>query len=87
MVGHHVGEELAIDLFVEGIHFVVVVPDLAGGGDVAVDEGVQAAAEHIHGAVGHAGYVNERLEGRLVAHGYAYLGDALGVVADALKFG
>ena len=59
------------------------------GGDlhVQVGEGAQALAEHGGAQLGHARNVDQRLQWRLVAHPQADLGDAFGVVADALEFG
>ena len=83
----HKRQQLAEDLIVELVDLVIGVPNDSRQVVVALVQGGQAVAQHADGDVGHARDVDQWLERRIVAHADADLGDALGVVAHALKLG
>ena len=83
----HKRQQLAEDLIVELVDFVICVPNDSRQVVVALIQGGQAVAQHADSDVRHARDVDQRLQGGIVAHADADLGDALGVVAHALKLG
>ena len=81
----HEGQQLAVDLFVEGVNFIVLVADGARACWIAVLERLEAPHQHFGGNLRHSWDVDVRLERRLIREHESNLGDSLGVVAHSLQ--
>src|SRR5262249_10594425 len=85
--GHHVGQQDAEGRVLEAVHLGVGGEHLPGQRGVAPHEAVQAVPGHALGDLGHAGQVDDRLEGRVGQHPDRVLRDVDRLVADALEVG
>ncbi|MDF3017205.1 MAG: hypothetical protein K0R44_2430 [Thermomicrobiales bacterium] len=86
-VGEHEGQQLAIDLLVEGVDLVIARDDGAGTGFVVLDKGRDGVVQHGPRDLAHAGDVDERFEGGLIGRLQRNLGDSGGMVRHALEIG
>ncbi len=77
--------DAAVHVAVDRVNAVVVGADPAGGRGVEVAQRVEAAAQHLTRAVGHAGEVVGDLQLGRVSHGERAIRHVLGQVADPLE--
>src|SRR6185437_5292755 len=82
---HHVGEEFAENLIAEMIDFVVANEDRFRKISIAMDQGIQAVANHAFGKLAHARQIDIWFDLRMAQNAQGGLRDIDGLVADALK--
>ena len=80
-------DELVMKVAVDPIHLIVLPDRFNGKVEVAAHEGVEGLNEHCLNELGHAGYVHQRGEERLIGEGAGLSADVHGVVADSFDVG
>src|SRR3990172_11428881 len=84
-ITHHVAQQLAEDLVAQAVHLVVANQHRTGQLDVAVDQCVEAVADHAFREFAHSREVYVGLDARMAQDALGRLGDIDGLVADAFE--
>src|ERR1700674_1635405 len=84
-IAHHVGEQFTENLVAVAVDLIVGGEDTLGEFDVAADDGIEGAANHLLDEIAHARQIDVRLHARVAKDALGSLGDVDGLIADALE--